>query len=101
MVVDDGDFVYAMMLREYFSMGTTGIQAIASMWDDVANSRLEQTATDWEVSVDVVIAAAARITKDIIDSGTHRTFHDGTNGREIYDRVTEVGNLNINWVPPY
>lgn len=101
MVVDDEDFVYAMMLREYFSMGVTGVQAIAAMWDDVVNDRLEQTAIDWDVSIDAIIAAAARITKDIVDAAIYRTLHDGTNGKVIYDKVTEAGNLNINWVPPY
>jgi len=101
MVVDDNDFVYSMLLHEYFSIGTTGIQAINALWDDIANGRMDQTASDWEVTVELVIMAASRLTKDIVDSGEYATFHNGTNGQEIRDRITVTGNLNINWVPPF
>jgi hypothetical protein len=100
MVVGDEDFVYAMLLREYFSLGANGVQAIVALWTDIEASRMNETIEDWKVTEEVVMNAAARLTKDIIASSMASTMCDITNGKEIHNKVAVAGNTTIEWAYP-
>lgn len=58
-----------ILTDEYFSIGTTPVQAIATMWADFAEGRLADNLAEWGISEAELVAHFIAFAKTVTECG--------------------------------
>ena len=56
-------------MENYYSIGTTGAQAMEALWSDIAEGNFTQTLQDWGITEKQLVDAISLVANMIVDQG--------------------------------
>jgi hypothetical protein len=61
--------IAGLLLENYYSIGTTGAQAMEALWSDVAEGNFVETLEDWGITEKQLVDAISLVANMIVDQG--------------------------------
>ena len=58
-----------LLMENYYSIGTTGAQAMEALWSDIAEGNFTQTLQDWGITEKQLVDAISLVANMIVDQG--------------------------------
>ena len=57
-----------LLMENYYSLGTTGAQAMEAIWSDIAQGHFTQTLEDWEITQKQLVDATNLVADQLVDA---------------------------------
>jgi hypothetical protein len=57
-----------LLMENYYSLGTTGAQAMEAIWSDIAEGNFTQTLEDWEITQKQLVDATNLVADQLVDA---------------------------------
>jgi hypothetical protein len=61
--------IAGLLLENYYSIGTTGAQAMEALWSDIAEGNFVETLEDWGITEKQLVDAISLVANMIVDQG--------------------------------
>ena len=58
-----------LLMENYYSIGTTGAQAMEALWSDIAEGNFTETLQDWGITEGQLVIACNIVANQLVDGG--------------------------------